>query len=359
MNDNYKKYSSTTIAGSGNQFYFTMSDGERSVGRIYYKLSVGGRHNFSLLFSNTIDTTYSDGSISKANLVCESWELLGARIGICEKADPNVEGEMKPLTFGGDTSKTVLRGEEFWSDPCELDAVKGKYLCFEAEFSGKMIPYHEETILPCFIYKNGSWESGKRIPFPSMIGCDRAVNKRIAFLGDSITQGIGTEVDSYAHWNAVLSEMMSSDNAYWNLGLGFARAEDAATGGVWLTKAKQNDEVFVCLGTNDIMQGKSAEEVISSLDRIVELLSAEGVKIIFQTLPPFDYWGALIERWEKVNDHIMNVIAKKVFDVFDVVPYLCGEERHIAKYGGHPNAEGCRVWAEALFEHLKENSQVR
>ena len=26
----------------------------------------------------------------------------------------------------------------------------------------------------------------------------------------------------------------------------------------------------------------------------------------------------------------------------------------MAKYGGHPNSEGCKVWGEALFEAVAE-----
>ena len=49
-------------------------------------------------------------------------------------------------------------------------------------------------------------------------------------------------------------------------------------------------------------------------------------------------------------------MVQKVDFVFDNVPVLRknAEEEHIALYGGHPNIEGCRKWAEALYEKLKE-----
>lgn len=279
--------------------------------------------------------------------------LHGARVGICDKADPTFNIEMLPLTFDGLTEKAVGVGDEFWSDPIALTFKRGQYLCFEAEYSGEMIPYHEETILPCFVFEDGKWCEGRKIPFPSMIGCDRAVSRRIAFLGDSITQGIGTEVDSYEHWCAVLSDMLSEKNAYWNLGIGFARAVDAAVDGAWLRKAKQNDLVFLCLGTNDIFHVGDKNDIVAALDKVVDILAGDGIEVVLITLPPFDYNGEFIEKWNFVNEHIRNVLAKRVKTVFDVVPVLCGDEPHKAKYGGHPNAEGCRRWADALFEYLK------
>ena len=353
MRDNYRIFSSATIAGSGNQFFFSLGEKKHGLGRIFYKISVEGTHKYSLLFSNVIDTTYADGKQSHADLKCGEWMLHAAKVGVCDKADADADIEMTQLTFGGMTDKLVGVGDEFWSDAVTLTFKKGQYLCFEAEYSGEMIPYHEETILPCFVFEDGKWSEGRKIPFPSMIGCDRPISKRIAFFGDSITQGIGTEIDSYDHWCAVLSDMLDGSNAYWNLGLGYARAEDAALDGAWLKKAKRNDIVFVCLGTNDVFHVADKERLISSLGKIVDKLNDVGIEVILITLPPFDQHGMFIDIWNSANEFIKTTLSKKVKTVFDVVPVLCGDEPWEAKYGGHPNAEGCKKWAMALFEHLK------
>lgn len=53
----------------------------------------------------------------------------------------------------------------------------------------------------------------------------------------------------------------------------------------------------------------------------------------------------------------MTVLKEKVELVFDAVKYL-GEENRLekAKYGGHPNEEGCKLWAEALFEKIDKHT---
>lgn len=371
----FEQYTSNTYAGSGNQLYFNMQEGEIRTGRIFYKISVGGEYNYSILFSNIIDSTFSDGAVSHKNLICEDWDIIGARIGKCAKInsdkdvsemtvgdegkDLNVDiavSDFREITFDGKSSKKVMPGEFFSSDPIKLNIEKDEYLCLEITFSGKMIPNHEESLLPVFIKENDGWKYSKYMPFAAMVGCDRKVKARVAYIGDSITQGIGTKANSYLHWNARLSEKIGSEYAFWNLGLGFGRADDAASDGAWLYKAKQNDIVFVCYGVNDILQGFSEEQIKKNLTTIVDILSKNGKRIILQTVPPFDYSEEKTKIWENINTYIKTVLKEKVEMVFDNVPCLCKspEQPQTAKFGGHPDEEGCRVWAEALYDEVKD-----
>lgn len=346
----FKEFVSNTYAGSGNQMHFTTND-EIKTGRIFYKISVGGIFNYSLVFSNIIDSTYADGEVSHANLICDSWHIYEMKIGRCKDFEPS---DFTSLTFEGQTEKDVMPGEFYYSDPVEMEFMKDEYLCLEVIYSGNMIPYHEEAIIPSFVKDHDEWIESKYVPFASMVGCDRKVNGKIAYLGDSITQGIGTEVNSYKHWNALLSEKLGTEYSYWNLGIGYGRASDAASDGAWLYKAKQNDFVFVCFGVNDILQGQSEEQIKADLTRIIEILNKKGIKVVLQTIPPFDYKGENITKWNNINRYIKNVLSKKVYAFFDNVPYLGDKEKpHIAIYGGHPNEDGCYLWAEAFYEKIK------
>lgn len=370
----FEQYNSNTYAGSGNQLYFEMPDGEIRTGRVFYKISVQGKYDYSILFSNIIDSTYADGSLSHKNLICDSWKIHNARIGKCKKidaakeisemivADENenkdadiVVSNLTDVTFNGQKCKEVMPGEFFSSDPISFDFDKDEYLCLEITFSGKMIPYHEESLLPVFINENGDWKYSKHMPFAGMIGCNRKVKGRIAYLGDSITQGIGTAINSYLHWNAILSQKIGDEYAFWNLGIGYGRANDAASDSAWLYKAKQNDIVFVCYGVNDILRGQTEEQIKSDLIYIVDILKKAGKRVILQTVPPFDYKGANIEKWKNINIYIKTILKDKVDFVFDNVPYLGKTEcLSDAEYGGHPNEEGCAIWAQALFAEIKD-----
>ncbi|MBR2338030.1 MAG: SGNH/GDSL hydrolase family protein [Clostridia bacterium] len=373
----FDAYTSNTVAGSGNQKFFCMDENEKRVGRVFYKITAGGTYQYSLLFSNIIDSTFSDGAISHKNLLCDEWYIHAARIGRCKAIDPSIPvtelvmadagrtdivvEDWRAITFGGQTKKTVMPGEFFCSDPTKLEFQKGEYLCLEMTFSGRMIPHHAESDLPAFIYQNGQWVFSREMPFVGMIGCDRPVVGRIAYVGDSITQGIGTPWNSYTHWNAVLSEKIGDDYAFWNLGLGYGRANDLAADGAWAYKAKQSDIVFVCYGVNDILRGRSAEQIKADLTSIVRTLKGLNKTVILQTVPPFDYLSGAAQKWAEVNAYIRDELVGMVDLLFDNVPLLGkgGEQAHMALYGGHPNSEGCAVLAEALYAQVKELLEQR
>ena len=164
----FEEFKSNTYAGSGNQLFFNMDENEIRTGRALYKISAGGKDNYSILFSNIIDSTYADGLIGHKNLICENWFIHSARIGRCagvntpeniselvmddenENADIRVF-DFKPISFNGQKTKEVMPGEFFVSDPIECIYEKDEYLCLEITFSGKMIPYHEESLIPVFV----------------------------------------------------------------------------------------------------------------------------------------------------------------------------------------------------------------
>ena len=358
----FEQFASNSTAGSGNQLIFSAK--EKRTGRVYYKITVGGTFGYSLLFSNILDSTYADGSLDHKNLICEPWHIEEAKVSRCAALDwhgeervdlPAPIGETV-LTFGGKAQKTVAPGEFFTTDEVELTFEAGEFLCLEMTYSGEVLPYHEESLLPIFVKQDGVWTFDKHMPLPGMIGVKRNVKARVGFFGDSITQGIGTAQNSYEHWNAKVAVKLGEEYAFWNLGIGYGRANDAATDGAWMYKAKHNDAVVVCFGVNDILQGKKEEQIKSDLMEITRTLKKAGVKVLVQTVPPFDYEGEKIGIWQRVNQFIFDTVAKEADGIFDAAAVLAlsAEQPHRAKYGGHPDAQGCTVWADALAPVLKD-----
>lgn len=357
----FEKYTSNTAGASGNQYIFTNDDeNEVLTSRVFYKISFGGRYNYSLLFSNILDSTFYDGSVSNANMIVGEWFIDGARAGICKEcsrkvcpADSEFEG-FYDLTFNGQKSKKVAPGEFFYSDELSLDINTGEYLCLELSFHGKTVPCHYETLLPVFKKQGGEWVENPSIPVASMVGCDRPVSKKIGFIGDSISQGIGTPFNSYEHFAAVVSKNLGSAYSYWDMALGFARGYDAATDGAWLYKARKVDIMCVCFGVNDLLQGFSADEIKKSLKKIVTKLKASGVKVVLQTVPPFDYTESIVPLWQSVNDYIINELKPLCDGFLDVREFLSKskEEEHMTIYGCHPDSRGNALWGEALTREL-------
>ncbi len=355
----FDTYTSNTTAGSGNQNFYEPADENAIVrSRCFFRMLAGGEASYSFLFSNIVDSTFGDGARSRKNRVIGEWQIHAARVAVARESRPEAvpDAAFLPLRFDGKSEKRVHAGELFASDGLPLSVAAGDYLCLELSVSGRMLPCHPESIVPTFVLQNGAWEPSTDHPFPSMIGCDRAVSLRIAFMGDSITQGIGTEHNSYTHWNHVVATSLGPQNAYWNLGLGYGRAEDAASDGVWLYKAKQNDIVVLCYGVNDILQGFSADEVKQNLTKAVMSLKEAGVRVILQSVPPFDYTGERIAIWHEVNRYIKEELSHTADLYFDNVPILGKSEKEpeLAPFGGHPNAEGCKAWGDALAAAMRE-----
>lgn len=354
-------YCSNTLAGSCNQSWFRPEPGV-SAGRVFYRIFSGGTYPWRFYFSNSIDGTYADGVHSHADIVCPEWELEGLRCGVCRGAEDFAEAEVsgwQELTFDGKTSKAVAPGEFFSSDPAVFSVETGEYLCLEIHFRGEKIPYLEEAIIPTFVQRDGRWMADKKTPLAFLAGCARPVKKEIAFLGDSITMGIGTPCNSYRHWASRIAEKLGGEWAFWDIGIGYGRAEDAARDGAWLFKAKQADFVSVCFGVNDILHAQpSAEDLKRDLATIVSRLKEAGCGVGVFTVPPFDMEGEAERVRREVNRWILSELSRETAYAFDVCTVLSEDASHEnkARFGGHPNPEGCERLAEAFVKFAREQN---
>lgn len=344
--DYFRKFSSDCSAGCGNQLLTRLEQPVAKTGRCWFRLSRGGE-NYALLFSNQIDSTYADGSISKTNDVGGNWTIESMRIGLCDRQGTEPANWQK-VTFDGAESKEISGIERFVTDPVPLGAKAGAWLCYEITLTGSCYPYHEEAVLTIL--------PDKQVPLPLMIGCDRPVAEKIGFLGDSITQGCGTEDDTYTHWVARIAEKLPAEYSIWNLGIGYARAYDAASDGGWLARAKQCDTVHVCFGVNDILRGRCAQQILQDLTAIVTKLKEANCRVILLTVPPFDLEGEEKTCWRDVNRTIRDSLWKTADGLFDIAAVLGQPEpnENRSLYGGHPNAEGCHAVAEAYLKQMRK-----
>ncbi|MBE5732510.1 MAG: SGNH/GDSL hydrolase family protein [Clostridiales bacterium] len=348
----FDKYVSDTVASTGNQSWFELG-GKTKKGRIFYRIESSGTYEYSLLFSSIIDSTFSDGSHSVVNTDILNWTIKNIAVAITCDCNPYIENDrFIRLTFDKKHEKVVNVSGFFSTDGVKLEANKGEYLCVDIEFCGDKIPYHEECVLvPVFSQNaNDEWVEDRQMPVPCMVGCDKKYKARITFWGDSITQGIGTELNSYSHYASIVASLLGDDYACYNVGLGFGRANDGAMLKSWFYRAKQCEVAVVCFGVNDIFRIKNVEQTKSDIKTIVTALKNEGVKVILQTVPPFDYNEQDRKSWESINSYIKNELKNIVDEVFDCVPILGVENMpYKAKYGGHPNSEGCKAWGEKLY----------
>ena len=340
----FDRYVSNSLAPSSNQSYF-LSD-EICTSRSFYKVKNGGKLEYSFVYSSIIYSTFADGSYSRANLRCDKWEILSLKALVVDGktrdfSNPKIEREYQ-LTFDGKISREIEVEGEIYTDPMVINCEKDDYICLELDFRGEgKMPYFEENWIPTYRLVDGKWVESNRTPLSNMIGVRREVKHKIGFLGDSITEGIGTDKNSYEWWNAKIAELSGEENSYYNLGIGFGRADDIATDGIWLERAKHLDIVTLCAGVNDICQGFKADKIKDNLTKIVKILKKNDVRVILFTVPPFDYDEEKTRVWNEVNCYIVNELSEQA-EIFDTVS-IWGEDapnQSRARYGGHPNKEG-------------------
>ena len=234
-------YVSNTVISTGSNT--VIKNAEHVTYRAWFPVEAAGEYDYRFYFSNTVDSTWGDGSESYVGMSGGSYTIEKATVydGGTE-FDANVEPTVSAaVTFSGSAAKEVAPDETFWSDPVTLNVPEGHYLLWEWTVNGTNIPaiamsnltyaYADKGDGKGFLYTN-------EIPVPQLVGCDRKVKTRIITLGDSVTQGCQTSEFGYQFWAAqLLDQLGTEDYSLWNLGIGHARASDCARQGNWLNRA--------------------------------------------------------------------------------------------------------------------------
>ena len=303
--------------------------------RTFVRPRAPGPAQWVFWMSDATDSTWGAG-VPHPNQLGATWRIEAAYAGDGGTTRAGVvPGTAIALTFAGSPSRTVQPGERFWSDPVTIDLPPDHYLAFtwalSTEAGGPSIPSTSAPFLTSYIAfgKNlaaqdsnaGFGASTDLLVAPQLFATDRPVTNKLCFLGDSITQGIGSTRDSYGYWVAKIADGLGADVGVWNLGSGWARAADAASDGYWLAKAKQCTEVAVILGVNDIINSsRSADQILADLTTILGALKAHdpSTRTILFTVPTFNLGGAAYTTWKQVNDTIRAAPllgADRVFDI--------------------------------------------
>ena len=354
----YENFVSNTLASTASQKMYFAEDEIELTSRVYYKVFVSGKFEYSFLYQDTIDGTFAGGDVSRANMCSGEWKILSAKVAVTDGLEATAMdlSEQICLTFDGQREKSVSAREVFATDPVSLDVGEGQFVAVELTFKGKSFPHHPEVQISTYVKNENGWEDSVITPLPSMVGIKRKPKLRVSFWGDSITQGIGAGKDSYLHYAAQTAELLGKEYSFWDIGIGYGRARDGASLGSWAERAKHCDVISVCFGVNDIGWHDSAENIKTYLKTVVEFIKGQGIKLLLQSVPPFNYKENARIVWEEVNKYVSEELAPLADVFFDNVPSLSpsSEEPHMAKYGGHPNAEGCTVWANALAPALEK-----
>ena len=359
----FAAYPSAVPVGSGHN-YILLGNHHLTI-RAYLAAYPGLSDKWRFYHQNGVDSTFADGEIAYRNRSGGSWTIVRARIGIgqcssgVEMDTPDPVTGWVDVTYDGKTSRKVLPGECFWSDEVTLSLPAGHDLVWEWEIAGEDIPSTPDSQAATFTDTGDGFSFIEEAPLPDLFGNARPVHARIAFLGDSITQGCQTRKNRYEMWAGRIARALAPDYASWNLGLGFGRGADMATDGFWMRKAKTADIACVAYGVNDLLsgpyglgRGASADEVLLTIETIVKKLKQNGVRVIVFTIPPFHYEKTVRATWERIDRALPPLCETWGVECFDFAAVLDAKHPYgdVCNYGPHPNGEGGRLVCEAFLQ---------
>lgn len=363
VKSDFEIYQSNSITPSSCNYALKSADGTpvRASFRGVYKIQQFGELEYKFYFSNNVDSTFSNGSHSYRDMPTEGYKIISAKVGT--SANANGRGDIsdpKTLTFGGNEGRDVAAHEMFWSDPITLSVPEGQYLIFEWTVEYTVIAATNSEDSVCYLYeeKMNRMMITTAAPMPALIGAKRENALRVGFIGDSITMGIGAGPRDHKFWVAKIAELAGTDISFWNLGLGYARADDAANSPAWLEKAKNNDVIVICFGVNDINSGpyqfsgqRSADQILADINTIATTCKEAGCEVILFSTPPYTYANSTkVEVWRELTGKIKELAKTSGYDFFDFAAILGSPSDPAAPaYGGHPNANGCAAVAEAFM----------
>ncbi|HEY3873648.1 MAG TPA: SGNH/GDSL hydrolase family protein [Actinocrinis sp.] len=200
----------------------------------------------------------------------------------------------------------------------------------------------------------------------------------VAF-GDSITDGVGSDVDGNDRWPNDLARRILDQSQYPQYGVldegisgnrvvsdDFNGTAGSGTGGI-AAVARTDRDVFaqsnvkaliVLEGINDIKSGATAAQVISGLEQIAAAAHAYGIRVIVGTITPFGGYSGYTAAYEAVRENV-NSFIRSNGGVFDGVVDFDATVRDpsnptamLAAYDSgdhlHPSAAGYQAMANAI-----------
>jgi len=181
---------------------------------------------------------------------------------------------------------------------------------------------------------------------------------RVACVGDSITQGAGTNGNPYPKQ---LQGLLGDKWEVGNFGVSGRTMLRKGNQPYWNEKAYQNalafkpDVVIIKLGTNDTKPGNMAHEAEfaqDTRDLVKSFLALESKPRVFlcRPVPVIDKGNFSIteENLQKLMPHIDAVAKELQIDIIDMYAPL-KDKPELIPDKVHPNAEGAAVMAKTAF----------
>jgi acyl-CoA thioesterase-1 len=176
--------------------------------------------------------------------------------------------------------------------------------------------------------------------------------RRIVFLGDSLTAGLGLPLDQA--YPSLIQERLDARSAGWTV-VNAGVSGDTSAGGLRRLDWSLGDGaavIVVALGANDGLRGLPVDDLRRNLDTIVERAQAAGTRVILAGMeaPPNngpEYAAAFRRIYPEI------ATARGVALVPFLLAGVAGVDTLNQADGIHPNQEGARRVADLVWQALE------
>lgn len=299
-------------------------------------------------------------------------------------------GTLRALSFGGEDSITIPRGAVIFSDPLDFPVQAFSNLAISLYLpQGSGLPTTHRAAMQTTWVGTGDHSRSADISNAEEItvwhyltaidvsGGDAI--STIVTVGDSITDGVGSTVDSNNRWPDLFARRLADEAdlpsyAVANAGISGNRVlhERSPNFGENLLARFERDvlalsnvsHIVLLEGINDMGmsvsmatdQEVSAEQIIAGYRQVAERARARGIKVIGATLTPFEGAGYYSEAGEQKRQQVNNWIRNSgfydaVIDFETAVSDPQNPARLPASFTSdnlHPNDDGYRAMADSI-----------
>jgi lysophospholipase L1-like esterase len=297
-------------------------------------------------------------------------------------------GSERALTFGGQSSITIVPNAQVVSDPAPLQVPDTGALAVDIYAPGSTGPvtWHSVGLHTTYISSVGNHVGEPLLPTSSTIQSYfflksvevQATDKTgvVVAFGDSITDGPGSTPDASNTYPNQLARLLAASHgrlkmAALNQGLAGNRVLASFVGGGQNAQARFDRDVLsqpgvthliVLIGLNDIFftGGMAADQVIAGQKQLIIRAHAQGIKVFGGTLTPVRVTGILEADRQTINEWIRTSGEYDAVIDFDaairdpnnptiILPaYNSGDNIH-------PNDAGYEAMAQAAYAVLRRD----
>lgn len=277
--------------------------------------------------------------------------IKAAHVALC-KATPAVDSTIdtttdKALAFSGMAGVTIMQGQEVWSDPVDLTVPALANVTITTSFGTvpSALTSHAGSRTTSYIASGSTDLAAANMTTATttphwffISGIDvmaDASAKAVVAIGDSITDGRGTDRDHNNRWTDVLAARLQQNQATANVAMlnqGIGATNLIGTGTAAQARfardvLKQSGVKYAIIldGVNDIGSANQQASALESVyDQLCDAAHAQNVLVYGGTITPFGgntgsggYYSSAHEMVRsQVNDYIRGKSGKNKFDGF-------------------------------------------